>query len=39
MQLSDDERAHIDFLNGCVLALLDRLGMPRNPGAAALGRK
>jgi dihydrodipicolinate synthase/N-acetylneuraminate lyase len=39
MQLSSDERGHIDFLNGRVLSLLDRLGMPRNPGAAPDSRK
>ncbi len=31
VQLSEDERQHVDFLNGRILNLLDRLGMPRNP--------
>jgi len=28
------EKAHLEFLNGRILALLDRLGLPRHPAAA-----
>jgi hypothetical protein len=35
LQLSVDEKCHVDFLNQRVLRLLDRLGMPRNPVTAA----
>jgi 4-hydroxy-tetrahydrodipicolinate synthase len=35
LQLSADEKCHVDFLNQRVLRLLDRLGMPRNPVTAA----
>lgn len=33
MTLSEDQWSHLDFLNSRILALLDRLGMPRNPVA------
>jgi hypothetical protein len=35
LQLSADEKCHVDFINQRVLRLLDRLGMPRNPMTAA----
>ena len=38
LQLSADEKCHLDFLNQRVLRLLDRLGMPRNPVTAARAR-
>jgi 4-hydroxy-tetrahydrodipicolinate synthase len=31
LQLRDSDAEHIDFLNGRILELLDRLGMPHNP--------
>jgi 4-hydroxy-tetrahydrodipicolinate synthase len=34
MELSVNDRSHVDFLNRKVLDLLDRLGLPRNPVVA-----
>lgn len=34
MELREDERKHIDFLNGKILQALDQLEMPRNPALA-----
>ncbi len=39
VELSVDERAHVDFLNGRILVLLDRLGMPRHPVIIQLSRQ
>jgi len=34
LELDPGERAHLEFLNSRILALLERLGLPRNPAAA-----
>jgi 4-hydroxy-tetrahydrodipicolinate synthase len=36
LELRAADAAHIDFLNGRILSLLDRLSMPHNPAVAAM---